>query len=218
MTHDQVTDALVGAASGADVPEAARRHAETCAECGDLARALAVLAAAPDAAAPPPPAGYWDGFDARLAARLRRERAAPWPRGGTWTRALGRLAAALVLVLAGWAAVRGVRDAGPDADELDALSLAADQAALSVAAAASPAALVEEAEALAGAWSRSWPQDVADTAGAWSLALTSDADGWTDPFADPLAPVDSVGEELTGRLSEEQAAELARRLREELSS
>lgn len=228
MTHDQLLDTLVDAGTPRALPAEARRHLETCEECRALASALEILADQPEAVAVAPPAGYWDTFDQRLAARLQAPESAtgsasPARSGATVLRLrrtsgglllpLARLAAALVLVLAGWAALRGGPAPLPD-DPAALASGAVSEDTLTRVAIVAPDTLTDEADALAGGWSDSWstPED------AWSLATTTDSDEWSDLLVDPLAPVDAVDAELGARLTDEQAAELARRLRQEMSS
>ena len=91
MTHDDFIEAL--AREGAPSPDALA-HAR---ECGECARILAAMTLAPEA----PPAGYWEGFDARLRERLpvravARRRPRPAVRWVAWAAAVGG-----VLVLAG---------------------------------------------------------------------------------------------------------------------
>lgn len=209
MSHERFESLLLAALESGDgdawrqaLPPEARAHAASCESCAGLLRALE-LAAQPDPAQEPP-AGYGAELDRSLARRLpgapprSDETPAPLERA-----TLLRLAAGLAaLVAVAWIGVRLAGAPAPRSAEGGASVLAAALAAHPDDAAA---ALDELAPAT---WEETGSGEAAWTAG----AATGDAD--LVPLADPADALDELG----APLSDEAAAELVARLREEMKS
>lgn len=173
---------------------AAARHASACEDCARTAEALASVAADETALFDEPPEAYWQDFEQRLSSRLamRPASAAP-PRRSLHARLL-QVAAAIVVV-AGVAALLLPQDRRRES-------------------AAGAVGLETLDEALA-AWSDAslWDDEVPRT----DLALA-----WPETEEDLPellgSPVDLLHDTLSLELDDAQAAELARRLRAEISS
>lgn len=90
------------------------RHAERCHDCGGVDELLAWLAlpqAERDIVEEPGKA-YWDGFNDRLSRRIAEAEVGPDPTGGRWGRWVGFAAAALIVALGVWIALRPDVDPG----------------------------------------------------------------------------------------------------------
>lgn len=204
MTHEELTAALVEAPNLADLPPAARGHVASCPECAALHRALVAVQRDEAALFEPPPAQYWAAFGGRLAERLRgaaTETAAPTR---TATRTWLPVAAALALLVAAALLLHPGTpgDAPPSA-------AGGAGAALARIAGAHPEAATAEADLLASPWG--------EDPGGWALEESPFAPAPPAWIAggDPLLSLEA---ELAVELDDAGARELARRLREEMSS
>jgi hypothetical protein len=201
MTHDdflrQLTELDPARVSGTDslsdllTPEAAA-HAKACANCERTAEAILLVARDGSALGEAPPEIYWQDFNERLLARLPSV-APPEPRSAS-LRGLLRAAAVLIVVTALAAFVLDGLGSPETPDRADGLD--------------------DYEEALA-AWSDEPAWTLEPPPGELALALPE-----SDEDLSPLlaSPDDALLEELSLELDDAQAAELARRLRAEISS